>query len=270
MPQIHHLNCGTLNILGRFRFVLHCLLVKTSKHLVLVDTGFGTRDYQSPGRKMGVFLKSVGVRRDLKETALFQLRALGYEPGDVSDIFMTHMHVDHTGGLRDFPGARVHLFKKEFDAVRRPIAWHERWFYIRSHWDQQPEWVIHALQGDRFYGNPVTAPVKFDDLTVQLLPLEGHSRGHCGVLLHLLDEDRYILHAGDSYVASHFMDLAQPFKPPPRIFSGSELIYAVVDNVPRLRQLKKRLGERQLIIFCAHAADELENLVEVSGAHDFK
>src|SRR5438477_8861370 len=60
--RIHHLSCGTMcpfggrlwdgrtQVLGPAEIVCHCLLIETEVGLVLVDTGFGTRDVAQPRR----------------------------------------------------------------------------------------------------------------------------------------------------------------------------------------------------------------------------
>ena len=40
---------------------------------------------------------------------------LGLKPADVTDIFLSHMHWDHAGGIDLFPSARVWLQKEEYD-----------------------------------------------------------------------------------------------------------------------------------------------------------
>jgi glyoxylase-like metal-dependent hydrolase (beta-lactamase superfamily II) len=40
---------------------------------------------------------------------------LGLKPADVTDIFLSHMHWDHAGGLDLFPAARVWVQKAEYD-----------------------------------------------------------------------------------------------------------------------------------------------------------
>lgn len=40
---------------------------------------------------------------------------LGLKPADVTDIFLSHMHWDHAGGLDLFPAARVWIQKAEYD-----------------------------------------------------------------------------------------------------------------------------------------------------------
>ncbi len=48
------------------------------------------------------------------------LRAAGYQPEQITDLLLTHIHVDHTGGLingnqRAFPNATLHVSKAETD-----------------------------------------------------------------------------------------------------------------------------------------------------------
>ena len=60
--RVHHLNCGTMCPRGRRAInghggllalgglVCHVLLIEAPQGLILVDTGFGTRDVRKPGR----------------------------------------------------------------------------------------------------------------------------------------------------------------------------------------------------------------------------
>jgi glyoxylase-like metal-dependent hydrolase (beta-lactamase superfamily II) len=50
---------------------------------------------------------------------------LGVNAGDVTDIFLTHMHWDHAGGLDLFPAARVWIQKDEYDYYTGD-AWQSR------------------------------------------------------------------------------------------------------------------------------------------------
>ena len=77
-------------------------LINTGSRLVLVDAGAGT-----------LFGPTLG-----KLAA--QIRAAGYQPEQVDDILITHMHPDHVGGLaadgqRVFPNATVHADKADAD-----------------------------------------------------------------------------------------------------------------------------------------------------------
>ena len=110
--KIHHLNCGTLYPIGTNlmkgilpkKIVCHCILFDISGRLVLIVTGFGLEDVNSYFRlgPLGLFL---GFKRNKAQTAISQIEKLGYKPDEVTDIIMTHLDLDHAGGLADFPNA---------------------------------------------------------------------------------------------------------------------------------------------------------------------
>lgn len=53
------------------------------------------------------------------------LRGLGYRPEDLRHILVTHLHADHTGGLRRLKratGARAYMHKLDAEAVRQGIS----------------------------------------------------------------------------------------------------------------------------------------------------
>jgi glyoxylase-like metal-dependent hydrolase (beta-lactamase superfamily II) len=106
-----------------------CLLVKTDQGPVLVDTGFGTRDYLSPTRSMRFFLNLIRASRDVEETAFHQIERLGYQPQEIRHIIQTHLHLDHAGGLPAFPHAKVHVLKAEYANVMS----HRGWPHLRVH-----------------------------------------------------------------------------------------------------------------------------------------
>src|ERR1043165_1422064 len=112
--KVHHLNCATLcpraagligaegALLGEARLVCHCLLVEVSGGLLLVDTGLGLADIGEPDERLGrPFLSLARPRLDPSETAASRVISLGYTLWDVTDIVLTHLDLDHAGGLPD-------------------------------------------------------------------------------------------------------------------------------------------------------------------------
>ncbi|MFM2483344.1 MBL fold metallo-hydrolase [Celerinatantimonas sp. YJH-8] len=82
---------------------INAYLIQLPQHTVLVDTGAG--QMFGPGKGGHV---------------LADLAALGIKPDDVTDILLTHAHVDHTGGLiKDgkpvFTKATVYIGKPDID-----------------------------------------------------------------------------------------------------------------------------------------------------------
>ena len=88
------------------RLGCHCLLIEGAEGLVLVDTGFGVADTESPRQLGRPFLAMTRPQARASETALAQVRALGFDPHDVRHIITTHLDLDHAGGLPDFPTRR--------------------------------------------------------------------------------------------------------------------------------------------------------------------
>jgi len=199
--KIHHLNCGSLNAaFVHIKSIVYCLLVETSQGLVLIDTGFGTRDYSQPTLKMRFFLHYMGVPRLLEETALAQVTSLGYHPRDVRHIIQTHLHIDHAGGLVDFPWAEVHVYQDEYKAIQNPKGMME-FAYVQAHWEHQPNWVVHSLSGQKWFDFDATRVLETPEADFYLIPLPGHTRGHCGVAIG--KGDNWLLHCGDAASPYH-------------------------------------------------------------------
>jgi glyoxylase-like metal-dependent hydrolase (beta-lactamase superfamily II) len=81
---------------------VNAYLVNTGKKLILIDTGAGPL----LGKTTGALQAS--------------LKAAGYRPEQVDEIYLTHLHVDHVGGLmagtrRAFPNAVVRSDRRDAD-----------------------------------------------------------------------------------------------------------------------------------------------------------
>ena len=182
-----------------------CPLIKTNDGLVLVDCGFGRKDYTNPAPFMWLFLTLVRSPRRLEDTAIHRLQHLGYDPKDVKHIVISHMHLDHTGGLPDFPHAQVHLFRTEYQAARRPKGF-KGLFYLHEHWAHQPKWVLHDLSGEKWFDFECMTIIEGLKPRILLVPLCGHTPGHCGVAIETTNG--WLFFCGDA--ASSFYTISDP------------------------------------------------------------
>jgi glyoxylase-like metal-dependent hydrolase (beta-lactamase superfamily II) len=266
--RVHHLDCGTMCpasarlVNGRggwfepARVVCHCLLVEGNDGLVLVDTGLGTGDIDDPGRRLsGVFLRVARPQLDRKQTALAHLERLGFRRDDVRHIVPTHLDLDHVGGLSDFPAAHVHVFEPELRAATERATSKERNRYRPAQIAHGPKWVPHAVAGDTWLGFE-RVRVLGDDLA--LVPLTGHTRGHCAVAVK--DERGWLLHAGDAYFFHGEVDPVRPRSTPG--LSLFQRLAAMDDgarrnNQARLRDLVRDHGDT-VRVFSAHDPTELD------------
>ncbi|WP_239460051.1 MBL fold metallo-hydrolase [Nocardioides daejeonensis] len=257
-PLVHHLNCATMRpVGGRWaseRVVCHVLLVERGDGLLLVDTGFGTADLADPARLGQPFVSMMRPAFELSETAVRQVEALGFTAADVRDIVVTHMDLDHIGGIGDFPDARIHVDLAELDAARNPKL-SERNRYRSVQWSHGPEFVPHSSGGDRWFGFESVRAVGDD---VLLVPLRGHSRGHCGVAVRDTAQgpDSWLLHAGDSYFFHGEVETPVRRKPGLTVF---QKLLAADDKARRHNQERLRelvAGHPEVRVFSAH--DEVE------------
>ena len=191
----------------------------------------------------------------LGDTAMQQIRGLGLDPADVRNIAVTHLDLDHSGGLPDFPDADVHVFRVERDAAVAPKLT-ERPRYVRSHFAHDPQWVAHDGGGDRWFGFESIRVMEGIDAEIALIPLPGHTRGHCAIAIR--DGEGWILHCGDAYF--HRDEIAaEPGCPPGlRLFQTAMAADngARRNNRDRLQELAQSHGD-EVRMFCAHDESEL-------------
>lgn len=240
------------------RMVAHVLLVEGDRGLTLVDSGFGTEDLET--RRMGrPFITMMGPALDPAETAVSQVRGLGFAPQDVRDIVLTHLDLDHAGGIGDFPQARVHVFADELDAATRRTSVKEKNRYLLGQWSHGPTWEAHQPAGEDWFG---FSSVKVVGDDIAMIPLTGHTRGHGGVAVRRPagSPSEWLLHAGDAYFNTGEK------QSPPTCPSGLVAFQNVVqmdkqarlDNQDRLREL--HAAHPEVTIFSAHDASEFDAL----------
>ncbi len=267
---IHHLNCGTLcprgarllrgegGLLERVRSVCHCLLIEGAEGLVLVDTGFGRGDVERPRQLGRIFTTLVSPQLSFAETARAQVAARDFDPDDVTDIVTTHLDLDHSGGLPDFPNAAVHLLGRELREALHP-GLRERTRYIPSHWAHGPRWVEHEAGGEQWFGFEGVRILPGSGEEILLIPLAGHTLGHTGVAIRR--GEGWLLHCGDAYF-HHGEIETPPFSPPGiRAFQNLNQTDGRLrrENQERLRELALRHGEAVTLV-CSHDAETLDAL----------
>jgi glyoxylase-like metal-dependent hydrolase (beta-lactamase superfamily II) len=274
--RIHHLNCGCMcPVGGRLmdgvshglagQLVCHCLLVETDRGLVLVDTGFGTRDVEEPYERLSPFFIHFNrIQFDRRHTALEQVRSRGFSARDVRHIVLTHLDFDHAGGLEDFPDARVHVLQSEAEVTTVRHGFIQRRRYRPEQWDGVHDWRFYRPGGERWFGFEAVRDLDGLPPEILMVPLPGHTVGHAGVAVDT--PEGWLLNAGDAYFYRHEMDAA------PRCTPGLAAYQRMMEmdrptrlhNQERLRGLANDRRSRTRI-FCSHDAVELEALSRLSS-----
>lgn len=264
--KVHHLNCASLCPVGSalhgiHRAVCHCLLVESDEGLILVDTGLGRADHQDPAR-LGPLFRFLLKTGHPHEAAIEQVRALGFDPNDVRHLVLTHLDLDHAGGLADFPKARVHVLELEQQAALARRTHMEKARYLPSHWAHGPKWETYqSPAGEPWFGFDCVRGLRGLPPEILMVPLDGHTIGHAAVAVKTAD--RWIVHAGDAYFHRSEVDPAYSKLPPAMgIFrwavqtDGTRRIH----NQERLRALNAAHGS-ELQLFCAHDPVEYDRAV---------
>ena len=147
---------------------INAFLVNTGTRLVLIDAGAGVL-YGADGGHL-----------------IANLRASGYTPEQVDDVWLTHLHRDHVGGVDDhgrraFPNATVHVARVDADYWLDPANAAKAPDFLQPMFDG----AIASLQPYRdagrfavFDAGDARMPDGF-----RVVPTPGHAPGHTAYLV---------------------------------------------------------------------------------------
>lgn len=246
--RIHHINCGKMHAPPKPEIGCHHLLIEHEDGLMLADAGIGVLDSQRPVERLGqALIDLAGVKIDESQTAVRQIERLGFDPNDVADIVITHCDFDHISGLVDFPRATVHLSAEEWAGMQRG---HDRYFPI--HFAHEPKIAAHATSTERWFGIEARVIKDGDDGRVLLIPLFGHTWGHCGVAVQ--QGAGWLLYAGDAYYLR--VQFGQPEHPVSQLATEWSMDDAARRlSIAHLERLARDHAD-EITIFAAHDESE--------------
>jgi glyoxylase-like metal-dependent hydrolase (beta-lactamase superfamily II) len=182
---------------------------------ILVDTGLHPSIASGGSENFGGLANRFG-RPSLEpgEDVSSQLRAKGVEPRTVPVVVMTHLHLDHSSAISEFPDSTFVVSAAEWqDAAHGSKPSLNG--YRRAHFDLAFEYRTVDFDGDAI-GSYASFGRTFDlfgDGSVRLAFTPGHSAGHCSVICRLGDDDFVI--GGDAVYMQGQLDGSEPLAPRP-------------------------------------------------------
>jgi glyoxylase-like metal-dependent hydrolase (beta-lactamase superfamily II) len=182
-PRLYVLDCGDIRpmdptlfglkkeeIAGDAHFVTPCYLIVHPKGTLMWDVG-QVPDAQIPDDGTEVVVQDL---LKAKRKLLPQLKALGYEPKDITYLAMSHYHLDHTANANLFAGSTWIVQQAEYDAM-----FGDKPFGIRD-----PSSYDKLKDSKRITLNNEDHDV-FGDGTVVIKTAPGHTPGHQMLFLRL-------------------------------------------------------------------------------------
>jgi glyoxylase-like metal-dependent hydrolase (beta-lactamase superfamily II) len=246
---IEHLNAGWLHLPPNPRVCCHCLVVRDPAGVALIDTGIGMEDVHDPVGRVGqIAIEQAGFQFQEADTAVHQLVRRGVTVADVKHVVVTHLDPDHAGGLADFPAARVHVSSEELAAFTQGDP---RYRLIQA--SHGPQWQTHSVNNSSWYGLAARRLELGFEAEVLLVPLFGHTAGHCGVAIG--HGKNWTLHVGDAYyLRAELTEQEHPV--------GQLAAFRAFDNERRLSSLEqlRRLARdhgAEIRMFGYHDVQEL-------------
>jgi glyoxylase-like metal-dependent hydrolase (beta-lactamase superfamily II) len=170
-------------IAGDAHFVTPCYLIVHPRGTMMWDVG-QVPDAQIPDDGSGAVVQDL---LKAKRKLLPQLKALGYEPGDITYLAMSHYHLDHTANANLFAGSTWIVQQAEYDAMfgAQQFAIRDASTYDRL--KDSKKIVLHDEDHD-----------VFGDGTVVIKTAPGHTPGHQMLFLRLKNFGPLLLE-GDLY-----------------------------------------------------------------------
>lgn len=151
------------------RLTSSCYLIRHGNDLMLWDTGLPAALKGAPDDP------TKPMSATLDRTLVEQLADLGVKPEQIGHVGLSHYHFDHMGQAADFAQATLLIGKGDWDAMTSPTPPETGDPKMLAPWISGGG-KVEALEGDKDV---------FDDGSVVMLSLPGHTPGHHALLVRL-------------------------------------------------------------------------------------
>lgn len=153
---------------------INAYLIEAGNRVALVDTGAGTFFGPGAGGKL-----------------LDSLRSAGYRPDQITDVLLTHIHTDHSGGLVDtqgrmsFVNATIHVGQQDVDFFLAPA--HQKGVdgYDKAYFEQATKSMQPYVKAGKVKGFQSATEILPG---VKAVPTPGHTPGHAFFVLESKDD----------------------------------------------------------------------------------
>ncbi len=172
---------------NRIKLATRSLLLISDSRKILIDTGMG-KDWNTKLSEIyNVDQETNSIEKSLKN--------LGFASTDITDVILTHLHFDHTGGsvirennklIPTFTNAKYHIRKSNFDWACNPSPKDKGSFIKEKFYPLYEHGVVELIENEN----------QFDD-EIEFIVVNGHTYGQ--QLVKISDSSTTMLYSGDLF-----------------------------------------------------------------------
>ncbi|MEW6196154.1 MAG: MBL fold metallo-hydrolase [Bacteroidota bacterium] len=185
IPKLLWQNSNPPDEMNRVTLGARCLLLVSDSKKILIDTSLGSGWDEK-------FMRIYNVNQNGK-LLTDALNGYGFKPDEITDVLLTHLHFDHTGGsttfangkwVPAFPNAKYHVQKKHFEWALNPTERDRGSFIANRFMPLHEEGLLHLIDNQK----------QFDD-EIEFIVINGHTFAQ--QMIKVSDGNQTVLYCGD-------------------------------------------------------------------------
>ncbi|MCT4633005.1 MAG: N-acyl homoserine lactonase family protein [Firmicutes bacterium] len=177
-------------------------LIEHKDGYVLFDTGNAYETIHNKHEHWGDVVAAYDPVMTEDQWVVNAIQKVGVKPEDIKYVILSHLHLDHAGGVGHFPNAKYIVQRKELHFAYVP-DFYMKGAYIRKDFDKDVDWyILEGYDSDNFdvFGD--------GKIIVKFTP--GHTPGHQSVLLNLEKSGPMLLTADSCYTTENIDENVLP------------------------------------------------------------
>ena len=253
----------------QIRFTSSVAIIEHAKEgVILFDTGYSPRFHEVTKyfpEKIYSYITPISIRPE--ETALEQLKVRGIQESDVRHVILSHFHADHVAGVSDFKTAKYVYSQQEYSYFQNlPRFTQVKHAFLKALLPQDfeertkrmPEFTVAVPE----LGPPWRGADLFNDGSVILIPLQGHSIGHFGLFVRSENGECHFLLGDAAWLSTSFKENIMPSRLAQFIFYNRHDYQKTLESIHQV-YLDQKENSKFKIIPCHCHQTLLENNVGV-------